>query len=222
MNSIRITESDNVAVALHPIAAGEAVDAVGGALKASEDIPQGHKVALTPIEEGEAVIKYGFPIGHATESITAGRWVHTHNVKTNLSGEVEYSYHPCITWPEKAEPENFMGFRRDDGRAAIRNEIWIIPTVGCVNDIAKKMVADNQDLVKGSVEGLYTFTHPFGCSQTGADHAQTRKLLAALVRHPNAGAVLVLSLGCENLTHEQFLKELGPYYEQRVKFLTCQ
>ena len=222
MNSIRITESDNVAVALHPIAAGEAVDAVGGALKASEDIPQGHKVALTPIEEGEAVIKYGFPIGHATESITAGRWVHTHNVKTNLSGEVEYSYHPCIIWPEKAEPENFMGFRRDDGRAAIRNEIWIIPTVGCVNDIAKKMVADNQDLVKGSVEGLYTFTHPFGCSQTGADHAQTRKLLAALVRHPNAGAVLVLSLGCENLTHEQFLKELGPYDEQRVKFLTCQ
>ena len=178
MNSIRITESDNVAVALHPIAAGEAVDAVGGALKASEDIPQGHKVALTPIEEGEAVIKYGFPIGHATESITAGRWVHTHNVKTNLSGEVEYSYHPCITWPEKAEPENFMGFRRDDGRAAIRNEIWIIPTVGCVNDIAKKMV--------------------------------------------DAGAVLVLSLGCENLTHEQFLKELGPYDEQRVKFLTCQ
>ena len=104
----------------------------------------------------------------------------------------------------------------------IRNEMWIIPTVGCVNVVAKKLVKDNQDLVTGSVEGLYAFPHPFGCSQTGADHAQTRKLLAALTRHPNAGGVLVLSLGCENLTHEQFLAELGNYDEKRVKFLTCQ
>lgn len=110
-----------------------------------------------------------------------------------------------------------MGYLRPDGRAGIRNEIWIIPTVGCVNDIAKALVLENQDLVKGSIDGLYTFTHPFGCSQTGADHAQTRKLLAALVRHPNAGAVLVLSLGCENLTHEQFVEELGDYNEDRVK-----
>ncbi len=222
MNSIRITDQDNVAVALHPIACGEALDAVGGTVKAVEDIPQGHKAALKDICEGEAIIKYGFPIGHASRDIRTGEWVHTHNVKTNLSGEVEYSYHPSISWPEKVEPEFFNGFRRDDGRAAIRNEIWIIPTVGCVNDVAKKLVNDNQDLVKGSIEGLYTFPHPFGCSQTGADHAQTRKLLAALVRHPNAGAVLVLSLGCENLTHEQFLAELGDYDERRVKFLTCQ
>ena len=104
----------------------------------------------------------------------------------------------------------------------IRDRIWIIPTVGCVNDIAKKMVADNQDLVTGSIEGLYTFTHPFGCSQTGHDHAQTRKLLAALVRHPNAAAVLVLHLGCENLQHDQFVEELGEYDHDRVKFLTCQ
>ena len=222
MNSIKITEMDNVAVALHPIAAGEAVDAAGGALKAAQDIPQGHKVALRAIASGEDIMKYGFSIGHATEDIAQGMWVHTHNVKTNLSGEVEYSYHPKLTWPEKKEPETFMGYRRDDGRAAIRNEIWIIPTVGCVNDIAKKMVADNQDLVKGTIDGLYTFPHPFGCSQTGEDHAQTRRLLAALVRHPNAGAVLVLSLGCENLTHDQFLAELGEYDPQRVKFLTCQ
>lgn len=115
-----------------------------------------------------------------------------------------------------------MGYRRKDGRAATRNEIWIIPTVGCVNDCAKALVRDNQDLVTDSIDGLYTFTHPFGCSQTGHDHAQTRKLLAALARHPNAGAVLVLSLGCENLTHEQFLTELGEYDHDRIKFLTCQ
>ena len=168
------------------------------------------------------MVKYGFPIGHATEDAAPGTWMHTHNVKTNLEGEMEYTYTPSLTFPEKVEPETFQGFRRKDGRAAIRNEIWIIPTVGCVNDVAKKMVRDNQDLVTGTIDGLYTFPHPFGCSQTGEDHAQTRKLLAALVRHPNAASVLVLGLGCENLTHEQFLEELGDYDKDRVKFLICQ
>ena len=222
--AIHISPIDNVVVALHPIAKGTLVEVDGLAVTALEDIPQGHKMAVKPIKNGENVIKYGFPIGHATADAEPGTWMHTHNVHTNLSGEVEYSYNPApdLAPLPKVEPETFMGFRRKDGRAAIRNEIWIIPTVGCVNDIAKKMVADNQDLVTGSIEGLYTFTHPFGCSQTGHDHAQTRKLLAALVRHPNAAAVLVLHLGCENLQHDQFVEELGEYDHDRVKFLTCQ
>ena len=222
--AIHISPIDNVVVALHPIAKGTLVEVDGLAVTALEDIPQGHKMAVKPIKNGENVIKYGFPIGHATADAAPGSWMHTHNVHTNLSGEVEYSYNPApdLAPLPKVEPETFMGFRRKDGRAAIRNEIWIIPTVGCVNDIAKKMVADNQDLVTGSIEGLYTFTHPFGCSQTGHDHAQTRKLLAALVRHPNAAAVLVLHLGCENLQHDQFVEELGEYDHDRVKFLTCQ
>ena len=220
--AIKINPKDNVVVALHPIAKGVAVPVDGGAVTAVEDIPQGHKMAIAPIRKGENVVKYGFPIGHATADAVPGTWMHTHNVHTNLSGEIEYSYHPNVHPLTPAEPETFMGYRRRDGRAAIRNEIWIIPTVGCVNDCAKALVRDNQDLVTGAIDGLYTFTHPFGCSQTGHDHAQTRKLLAALVRHPNAGAVLVLSLGCENLTHEQFLEELGDYDHDRVKFLTCQ
>lgn len=219
---IRINPRDNVAVALHPVAAGETLLVGGGAVTAAEEIPQGHKIALAAIAEGQPVVKYGFPIGHATADIAAGAWVHTHNMRTNLSGEEEYSYEPKVPAVEPVEPETFMGFRRRDGRVAVRNEIWIIPTVGCVNDVAKKLAADSQDLVAGSVEGLYAFTHPYGCSQTGADHAQTRKLLAALARHPNAGAVLVLSLGCENLQHDQFVAELGDYDPERVKFLTCQ
>ena len=219
---IRINPRDNVAVALHPVAAGETLLVGGGAVTAAEEIPQGHKIALAAIAEGQPVVKYGFPIGHATADIAAGAWVHTHNMRTNLSGEEEYSYEPAIPAVESVEPETFMGFRRKDGRVAVRNEIWIIPTVGCVNDVAKKLAADSQDLVAGSVEGLYAFTHPYGCSQTGADHAQTRKLLAALARHPNAGAVLVLSLGCENLQHDQFVAELGDYDPERIKFLTCQ
>ncbi|MDO4270282.1 MAG: altronate dehydratase family protein [Eubacteriales bacterium] len=219
---IRISARDNVAVALHPIARGETVEAGGLTVIAAEDIPQGHKIALTALGAGGAVVKYGYPIGHMTEYAGAGAWVHTHNMRTNLSGEGAYTYEPDVKPLPPVEPETFMGYRRLDGRAAVRNEIWIIPTVGCVNDVAKKLVRDNQDLVSGSVDGLYAFTHPYGCSQTGADHAQTRKLLAALARHPNAGAVLVLSLGCENLQHDQFVAELGEYDENRVKFLTCQ
>lgn len=215
---IQIHPSDNVAVALHPIPAGTVFRGVA----AETDIPQGHKMALTDLQSKDQVMKYGFSIGHATSDIKAGQWVHTHNMATNLEGEMVYTYNPNVTFPEPRMPGTFHGYRRLDGKVGIRNEIWIIPTVGCVNDVAKAMVKENQDLVQGGIDGLYTFPHPFGCSQTGEDHAQTRKLLAALTRHPNAGAVLVLSLGCENLTHEQFLVELGEFDENRVKFLTCQ
>lgn len=215
---IHINPKDNVAVALRPIQKGT----VFAGITANSDIPQGHKMALQSMEENDQVMKYGFSIGHATASIVPGDWVHTHNMRTNLSGEVEYTYNPNIQHPAPQAPGSFMGYRRLDGKVGIRNEIWIIPTVGCVNDVAKAMVKENQDLVSGSIDGLYTFTHPFGCSQTGEDHAQTRKLLAALTRHPNAGAVLVLHLGCENLTHEQFVEELGEFDPNRVKFLTCQ
>ncbi len=219
---IRINEKDNVAVALSPVPAGETVSAGSISVTALEDIPQGHKIALFDIAAGENVIKYGFPIGHALCEAKAGSWMHTHNVKTNLEGEIEYRYEPDVPVLEKEAPAQFSGFLRKDGRAAIRNEIWIIPTVGCVNGICQTLARENADLAAGSVDGIYAFSHPFGCSQTGADHAQTRKLLGALVNHPNAGAVLVVSLGCENLTHEQFLAELGDFDPERVRFMTCQ
>ena len=140
--AIHISPIDNVVVALHPIAKGQLVETDGLSVTALEDIPQGHKMAVKPIRAGEDVIKYGFPIGHATEDAQPGRWMHTHNIKTNLSGEVEYTYNPApgLAPLPKVEPETFMGYRRKDGRAAIRNEIWIIPVVGCVNENAKKMV----------------------------------------------------------------------------------
>lgn len=219
---IKIHPLDSVAVALHPIAKGTDCNIEEQTFTALSDIPQGHKIAINEHKIGNDVVKYGFPIGHATAEISIGEWVHTHNMATNLSGEVEYSYSPKITALEYVKPKAFIGYRRENGKVGVRNEIWIIPTVGCVNDVAKALVRDNQELVKGSVEGLFTFTHPFGCSQTGVDHAQTRKLLAALAKHPNAASVLVLALGCENLTQEQFKKELGEYDENRIKFLVCQ
>ena len=157
MKTIQITETDNVAVALHPVAKGETVKAGGYMIQAVQDIPQGHKIALKPIAKGENVIKYGFPIGHATQDAAPGTWMHTHNMATNLEGEMTYRYEPDIQYPKAEQPEYFQGFRRKDGRAAIRNEIWVIPTVGCVNDVAGEIVKENQNLVNGTIDGLYAF-----------------------------------------------------------------
>ena len=215
---IQIHPRDTVAVALRDIPAGTEFMGV----TAADPIPQGHKMALVSAGKDAQVIKYGFPIGHTTQPIAPGQWVHTHNLATNLSGESDYVYRPDFAFPEVQTPRTFQGYLREDGRAGVRNELWIIPTVGCVNDVAKALARQNSDLATGSIDGVYAFCHPFGCSQTGEDHAQTRKLLAALAHHPNAGGVLVLSLGCENLTQEQFLAELGEYDPRRIKFLTCQ
>ena len=220
--AIKIHSKDNVAVALQPLKQGEVISLGGQDVTLVEDIEQGHKFALADLPENTNIIKYGTVIGHTTKEVKTGAHVHVENIKTNLGDVLEYTYTPETFEQPAAQGRTFKGFVRKNGDVGIRNEIWIIPTVGCVNDVAKHLVSMNQDIVKGTIDGLYTFTHPFGCSQTGEDHATTRKLLADLVRHPNAGGVLVLSLGCENLTHEQFLKELGDYDPRRVKFLTCQ
>ena len=222
MKLLRISDKDNVAVALDDIKEGENLSVSDISVTALDDIQRGHKIALSDIKAGENIIKYGFPIASAKEEIKAGKWVHTHNAKTNLSEESDYTYdhktYPAIGTKKRT----FEGFVREDGRAAVRNDIWIIPLVGCVNSVAEKMVKDNQDLVKGTVTGLYTFPHPFGCSQMGDDLATTKRVLTGLVAHPNAGAVLVLALGCENLTLSMFQEALGSWNSDRVKFLVCQ
>ena len=199
MKLIHIHPSDNVAVALEEIRKGETISVGDVEVTVTEDIPRGHKLALTGIRKGMPVIKYGNEIALATEDIEKGAWVHTHNVKTGLSEDADYVYdHRVFALPE-VSPRTFMGYRRKDGRAAIRNELWIIPIVGCVNGIAKQLVERNTHLVTGTVDGLYYFPHPFGCSQLGDDLAQTKKLLAALAAHPNAGRLR--SGACEVSDH---------------------
>ena len=171
MRLIRIHPADNVAVALTDVSAGEHLTADGLEVTAGENIARGHKIALGTIREGEPVVKYGNPIGIAKAEIPAGAWVHVHNVRTGLSESADYVYrHQTYPMPE-VEPRSFQGYRREDGRAAVRNELWIIPTVGCVNSIAAALVKENQHLVTGSIDGLYTFAHPIGCSQMGEDDA---------------------------------------------------
>ena len=218
---IQINPQDNVCVALAPISAGTQINA-GTTVTTLEDIPQGHKIALADIKEGEKVIKYGFPIGVAKQDIKAGSWVHVHNVKTGLGDVLDYEYNPSGSELEPTEHAHFMGYRREDGRVGVRNEIWIIPTVGCVNSIASALEKQAKSLAVGTVEDIVAFPHPYGCSQMGGDQENTRKALADLIHHPNAGGVLVLGLGCENSNIPVLMDYIGEYDKNRVKFLQCQ
>ncbi len=219
---VRITDKDMVAVALQPLEAGSTVSYGAGEVSLLGDLPMGHKVALRDIKKGEPVIKYGFPIGEATKDIPQGAHVHTHNLHTLLSGAKEYTWQPTHPVTEPQAPASFMGYPRKNGRPGIRNELWILPTVGCVNDVAKALVQRAQKLAGGPVEGVYAFPHPYGCSQLGDDQNNTRKVLASLATHPNAGGVLVLGLGCENSGIEQIKPYMGDYDPSRVRFLICQ
>lgn len=219
---IRIHEDDNVAVALRPIAQGEELVVGPYHVTTLEEIPQGHKFALKPISAGSEVIKYGFRIGFAKEDVLAGGWVHVHNLKTALGDLLSYTYEPVESALKDSEHAYFDGFRRADGKVGVRNELWIIPTVGCVNSIAKALEKKAQKLIGGTVEEVVAFTHPYGCSQMGDDQENTRTLLADMIQHPNAGGVLVLGLGCENSNIPVLKEYIGEYDEQRVKFLQCQ
>lgn len=222
LETIKIHENDNVAIAMTPLAKDSERQVANQKVQLIEEIPQGHKFALQDIQEGEPVIKYGYPIGIATKAIKAGEWIHTHNIKTGLGELLEYTYTPQVVPIEPTEKASFMGYVRENGKVGIRNDIWIVPTVGCVNSIADQIIKQSLSLVEGKVDSIHSFAHPYGCSQMGDDHVNTQKALAALVNHPNAGGVLVLGLGCENNNIPEFKKMIGEYDERRVKFLQCQ
>lgn len=222
---IKINEKDNCIVALTDLKPGDAAEGV----IALEAIPAGHKMALKDIEKGAHVIKYGYRIGNARENIKAGAHIHTHNIETALGDILDYTYEPVDTEVEPTEDVTFMGYKRPDGSVAVRNEIWVIPTVGCVNNVATAVankaniaLAGMNDTVKRRVGEVVAFPHPYGCSQMGDDQEATRQVLADLINHPNAGGVLVLGLGCENSGIDVLKNYIGKYDEKRVKFLVCQ
>ena len=221
---LQIHPGDTVAVAPSSIEAGTVERGI-----TCEAIPAGHKVALVDIAEGAEVIKYGFPIGRATCAIKAGQHIHSHNMATGLGDDTELVYQPEADGASESavlsDIPTFMGYRLPDGRAATRKEIWIINTVACVN-VPSQRIADaaNREFVGAEpmVDGIHAFTHPYGCSQLGDDLGHTRKILAGLVRHPNAAGVLIIGLGCENNTLKTFLEEVGAMDLQRVRFFNAQ
>ena len=220
---LKIHARDNVAVALCPLHAGETVRGDGFSLTLRTDVPAGHKAALADIPAGSQVIKYGFPIGAAREDIPAGSHVHVHNLHTLLGGELTYRYEPVACSLAPLPPLTFPGYPRADGRVGIRNELWILPTVGCVNEVAKALARDAQSLAGGGVEAVVAFSHPYGCSQMSEDQENTRQVLANLATHPNVGGVLVLGLGCENSGVDILREHMGDRMDpRRVRFLVCQ
>ena len=219
---IRINAADNVAVAIHDVEAGRSFDIDGATITTLSIIPAGHKVALRDMAEGEDVVKYGFPIGHLLADVPQGGLIDHSNLKTNLEGLLEYSYKPELTEIEPAAVQaTFKGYRRADGRAGIRNELWIIPTVGCVNGVAQGIQKQFEKELSNypGIEKVIAFPHNYGCSQLGGDHENTRKILADMVHHPNAAGVLVVALGCENNQLGAFRELVGEVDETRVRVM---
>ncbi len=221
---IRIHKNDNVAIALADLGAGFSLEIDGETLVLIEDVARGHKVALVDMAAGTDVVKYGMPIGHTTSPVKAGEWIHTHNTKTNLKDLSSYEYHQSFQDFKVDIPERRVNvYRRKNGGVGIRNELWIVPTVGCVNGIAKiimeEFLRENPDL---EIDGVNVLRHDYGCSQLGDDHENTKVILQDVVKHPNAGGVLVLGLGCENNQIDPFRETLGEIDGERVKFLISQ
>jgi altronate hydrolase len=220
---LKINPADSVVVCLSPKKKGDLITVDGRQIAINQDTPAGHKVLIKDVAEGENIIKYGYPIGHAMTSMKAGDWVNENNLKTNLSGTLEYTYNPIteqLTYTN--QNRTFNGYVRRNGDVGIRNEIWIVPTVGCVNGIAEKLVAKLKQEKPEGVDNIYAWHHNYGCSQLSEDHENTRKVLRDICLHPNAGAVLVLSLGCENNQPEDFMAMLGDYDNDRIKLLVTQ
>ena len=221
---LKINPADSVVVCLQAKKKGDVMEIDGQRVVLNQDTPAGHKVLIRDVSEGENIIKYGYPIGHARQDLKAGDWVNENNLKTNLSGTLEYTYQPVEERLSiKKENRTFKGYLRKNGDVGVRNEIWVVPTVGCVNGIAERLVKELQRETRGEgVDSIYAWHHNYGCSQLSEDHENTRKVLRDICLHPNAGAVLVLSLGCENNQPDDFMQMLGDYDKQRIRLLVTQ
>lgn len=221
---LQINPVDNVAVAIVDLPAGEQMTINGIEVTLNENIPAGHKFALKDFVEGVDVIKYGYPIGHATVARKKGDWMNENNIKTNLAGLLDYTYNPINVSLDIPHKElTFKGYRRKNGEVGIRNEVWIIPTVGCVNGIVQQLAENLRRETGGKgVDAIVAYPHNYGCSQLGEDHENTKKILRDMVLHPNAGAVLVVGLGCENNQPDVFREFLGDYDQDRVSFMVTQ
>lgn len=223
---IAIQPQDDVIIALRNYAKGEQITLPDGvSFNLLDDVPKGHKIAVHTLAPGDDVMKYGFSIGIAKEQIRQGSWIHSHNLKTGLHGLLEYEYQPGVQIQTDMPPEHlrsFDGYLRPNGEAGIRNEIWIVNTVGCINKVCEALARMGQSQFGSRVDGVFHFPHPFGCSQLGDDLKYTQQLLASLVEHPNAGGVLVIGLGCENNQVDEFRECIAPEYRGKVRFLKAQ
>jgi len=223
MKIIQLHSQDNVVVALEAIEPGLAIAVNGIEVKAREAIAPGHKIAVREIRRGEAVLRYGQTVGEATADIARGDWVHSHNLVTKLKDILSYEYRPVQAELARiADQRGFQGFRRPNGEVGVRNHIFIVPMVSCINQQAEIIKREAESQIQGSVDRILVLRHHYGCSQLGDDHETTKAILADLVKHPNAGGVLVVGLGCENNKMSEFKKLLEGVPAEKVRFLVAQ
>ena len=220
--AVRVRPTDDVAVAVDALEPGDVITVGDDSVRIREAIPAGHKVALRSLGVGEVVHKYGWAIGRLTAAVEAGDWIHSHNLKTQLEGTLDYTFEPTPRAEAPRVERTWEGFKRADGGVGTRNEVWVINTVGCVNWAAEKIARSANERFAGVIDGVHAFAHPYGCSQLGDDLGHTRQLLAGLMRHPNAGGVLVLGLGCENNQMDALLAEAGEVDRSRIRFFNTQ
>jgi altronate hydrolase len=220
--AVRVRPTDDVAVAVDALEPGDAITVGDETVRIREAIPAGHKVALRALGVGDVIHKYGWAIGRLTAAVEAGDWIHSHNLKTQLEGTLDYTYEPTSRADAVPASRSWEGYKRADGRVGTRNEVWVINTVGCVNWAAEKIARSANERFAGVIDGVHAFAHPYGCSQLGDDLGHTRQLLAGLMRHPNAGGVLVLGLGCENNQMDALLAEAGEVDRSRIRFFNTQ
>ncbi len=223
-DAMQIADDDDVAVALHPLEAGQTVRVGAYMITLGQDIPAGHKFALVPIKTGSAVRRYRAPIGIAQADIAVGEHVHSHNLHTALAGERAYAFSgEKVATAQEAGPERqFMGYRRADGSVGTRNELWILPTVGCVGRLGERLAVSGNRMAAGRIDGVHAFNHPFGCSQLGADLDGTAAILASLAMNPNAGGVLLLGLGCESNQLDALLTRIPEARRDRLRVVRAQ
>ncbi len=218
LDAVKIHPEDDVMVALHDLPAGTEVEGI----VLLEDVKQAHKFAIHDMKAGELLHKYGNVIGRLKCDVKKGQWIHSDELGTALDEAPTYHYQKGKVTPKKESQRTWQGYLREDGRAGTRNDLFLIPTVGCVNlqlQTLREKFLELHPEMKGRVQ---IANHPYGCSQLGGDFENTASLLSGIAHNPNAGGVLVLGLGCENNRLSEFVKRLSDIPEKRLRYFNSQ
>ena len=200
--ALHLNPKDNVAIARWDLAAGtQLVNEAGTRIQIQNPIPAGHKLALSHLEPGRPVLRYGQVIGYAIMDIPSGSHIHTHNLQPGQREDAfifSQDLEPVEILPE-TDQRRFLGFLRPDGRVGTRNYIAVIATSQCAAQVCHRIAAEftNQRIAPYSqVDGVIALTPDGGCGGRPNYHILQRTL-AGMADHPNVGAALIVGLGCE-------------------------
>src|SRR5579864_8788469 len=209
---IRVHPNDNVAIVVNDGGLGEgAVFADGLALR--ERVPQGHKVALVDLAEGDEVVRYNVIIGYALKALPKGSWVNEHVIRMPSPPGLEDLPIATIQPPPMPPLEGytFEGYRNADGSVGSRNILAITTTVQCVADVVEHAVKRiKAELLPHypNVDDVVGLGHTYGCGVAidAPDAMIPIRTVRNISLNPNfGGEVMMVSLGCEKLQPERLM-----------------